>query len=212
MWAVAACVSVTLLSWPLRNLLDPANIAMLYLLAVAIVATRAGRYAAIVTAFLSTVLLDFFFVHPVFSFTVGDVQYVITLAVMLAALIIGNLTIGLQRQTMAAIERERQAHALYQLASQLAGASTLEQVVSATHHFLLQAQGRESVLLMRRNDALHPVACYSAGQVNSLANFLASGERLLCFSHVGEIATAKAYEITTSAQIPATFRIGGIGF
>ena len=157
-WAVAACVSITLLAWPLRNLLNPANIAMLYLLAVAIVAARAGRYAAIVAAFLSTILLDFFFIHPIFSFTVGDMQYVVTLAVMLVvALIIGNLTIGLQRQTIAAIERERQAHALYQLASQLAGASSLEQVAATTHHFLLQSQGCESVLLMRRNNALHPV-------------------------------------------------------
>ena len=171
-WAVAACTSITLIAWPLRDLLNPANIAMLYLLAVAIVAARAGRYAPIISAFLGTILLDFFFINPIFSFTVGDVQYVVTLAVMLAvALIIGNLTIGLQRQTMATIERERQAHALYQFASQLAGASTLEQVVTATHHFLLQAQGRESVLLMRRNDALHPVgqAC-----LNSELQYLAA--------------------------------------
>jgi two-component system sensor histidine kinase KdpD len=174
-WAVAACVSITLLSWPLRDLLDPANIAMLYLLAVAIVAARAGRYAAIVAAFLSTVLLDFFFIHPVFSFTVGDVQYVVTLAVMLVvALIIGNLTIGLQRQTIAAIERERQAHALYQLASQLAGASSLEQVATATHHFLQQSQGCESVLLMRRNDALHPVGqARLNSELQSIAAFAA---------------------------------------
>lgn len=174
-WAIASCFSITLLAWPLRDLLAPANIAMLYLLAVAIVAARAGRYAAIIAAFLSTILLDFFFIHPVFSFTVGDVQYVVTLAVMLVvALIIGNLTIGLQRQTMAAIERERQAHALYQLASQLAGASSLEQVVTATHHFLLQSQGCESVLLMRRNDALHPVgqACLNS-ELQSLAAFAA---------------------------------------
>jgi K+-sensing histidine kinase KdpD len=34
---------------------------MLYLLAVAVVAMRTGRSAAIATAFLSTALLDFFF-------------------------------------------------------------------------------------------------------------------------------------------------------
>lgn len=157
-WGVAACGLVTLLAWPLRDALDPANIAMLYLLAVALVALHAGRPAAIVAAFLSTVLLDFFFIAPRFSFAVGDVQYVVTLAVMLVvALIIGNLTIVLQRQIGAAVERERQSQALYQLASQLAGATSLEQVAAATRHFLHQAQGCRSLLLIRSNDILHPV-------------------------------------------------------
>jgi two-component system sensor histidine kinase KdpD len=157
-WGVAACGLVTLLAWPLRNHLDPANIAMLYLLAVAFVALHAGRHAAIIAAFLSTVLLDFFFIEPKFSFAVGDVQYVVTLVVMLVvALIIGNLTIVLQRQIAAAVERERQSQALYQLASQLAGATTQEQVAAATRHFLQQAQGCRSMLLIRRNDILHPV-------------------------------------------------------
>lgn len=158
MWVVAACGLVTLLIWPLRDALDPANSAMLYLLAVALVAIRAGKQAAFAAAFLSTGLLDFFFIHPRFTFTVGDVQYAVTLAVMLTvALIIGNLTTVLQRQAEAAIERERQSHALYQLASRLSGTASLEQIASATRDFLQQAQGRRSILLMDRDGTLQPV-------------------------------------------------------
>jgi len=131
---------------------------MLYLLAVALVAMHAGRYAAIIAAFLSTALLDFFFIQPRFSFTVADAQYVVTLAVMLVvALIIGNLTIILQRQTAAAVERELQSQALYQLASQLAGATSLEQVATATRSFLYETQDCLSVLLIHRDNELHPV-------------------------------------------------------
>lgn len=157
-WVVLACGLVTLLAWPLRDYLDPANTAMLYLLAVALVAMQAGRYAAIIAAFLSTALLDFFFIYPRFSFTVADAQYAVTLAVMLVvALIIGNLTIVLQRQTAAAVERERQAQALYQLASQLAGATSLEQVATATRAFLHETQDCHSVLLINRDSELFPV-------------------------------------------------------
>lgn len=157
-WVVFACGVVTLSAWPLRDVLDPANTAMLYLLAVALVAMRAGRYAAIVAAFSSTALLDFFFIHPRFTFTVGDMQHAVTLAVMLVvALIISNLTVVLQQQIAAAVERERQSQALYQLASELAGTTSLDQVAAATRHFLLQTQGGRSILLMRRNDILHPV-------------------------------------------------------
>lgn len=157
-WIIAACGLVTLLAWPLRDALDPANTAMLYLLAVAIVAMRAGKQAAIIASFMSTALLDFFFISPRFSFTVGDVQYVVTLLVMLVvALIIGNLTIGLQRQITVAVERERQSQALYQLASQLAGATSLEQVATAIRHFLHQTQNCRSLLLTRRDNALDSV-------------------------------------------------------
>jgi len=156
-WVVLACGLATLFAWPLRDSLDPANTAMLYLLAVALVAMHAGRYAAIIAAFLSTALLDFFFIHPRLSFTVADAQYVVTLAVMLViALIIGNLTTVLQRQATAAVERERQSQALYQLASKLAGATSLEQVASATRHFLQQMHNCRSVLLMNIDQQLHP--------------------------------------------------------
>lgn len=157
LWAIAACGLATLLAWPWRDFLDPANTAMLYLLAVAVVAARAGKGSAIVAALLGTALLDFFFIQPRFTFTVGDVQYAVTLAVMFAvALIIGNLTQGLQREKEAAQERERQSRALYQLASQLAGALTLEQVDEMTRRFLHETQSCRSLLLMRRGEEVLP--------------------------------------------------------
>ncbi len=159
LWVVVACSLATLLAWPWRELLDPANAAMLYVLAVAIVAARAGKGAAIATALLGSALLDFFFIHPYFTFTVGDTQYVVTLAVMLAvAFIIGNLTVGLQREKEAALERERQSRALYQLASQLAGALTLEQADELTRRFLQETQACQGLLLMRHGDEVLPVA------------------------------------------------------
>jgi two-component system sensor histidine kinase KdpD len=159
LWAVAACALATLLAWPWRDLLDPANTAMLYLLAVAVVAARAGKGAAIAAALLGTALLDFFFIQPRFTFSVGDVQYVVTLAVMFAvALIIGNLTQGLQREKEAAQERERQSRALYQLASQLAGALTLEQIDEMTRRFLHETQSCRGLLLMRHGEDVLPVS------------------------------------------------------
>lgn len=159
LWVVAACGIATLLAWPWRDLLDPANTAMLYVLAVTVVAVRAGKGAAIAAALLGSALLDFFFIYPHFTFTIGDAQHIVTLVVMLAvALIIGNLTLGLQREKESALERERQSRALYQLASQLAGALTLEQVDELTRRFLQKTQACQGLLLMRHGDEVLPVA------------------------------------------------------
>lgn len=157
-WVVAACGVATLLAWPWRDQLDPANTAMLYVLAVAVVAARAGKEAAIAAALLGSVLLDFFFIYPQFTFTISDAQHFVTLAVMLAvALIIGNLTLVLQREKEAAQARERQSRALYQLASRLAGAATLAQVDELTLRFLRDTQDCDSQLLIRQGEALLPV-------------------------------------------------------
>ncbi len=158
-WVAATCGIATLLAWPWREQLDPANAAMLYVLAVVVVALREGKAAAIAAALLGSAILDYFFIYPHFTFTIGDMQHVITLAVMLAvALIIGNLTLVLRHEKEAAQERERQSRALYQLASQLAGAMTLEQVDILTRSFLRDTQFCRSRVLIRQGDELRPVS------------------------------------------------------
>jgi two-component system sensor histidine kinase KdpD len=82
-WAVGACVATTLLTLPMLKLFDLANIVMLFLLCVVLIAVKFGRGPSVLAAFVSVASFDFFFVPPRFSFAVSDVQYVVTFAVML---------------------------------------------------------------------------------------------------------------------------------
>ncbi|MEW6515103.1 MAG: DUF4118 domain-containing protein [Pseudomonadota bacterium] len=87
---VALCALTTLLALPLRGWLDLANIVMLFLLLVFVVAVRLGRGPAVLTAFLSVIAFDVFFVHPYLSLGVDDAQYLVTFAVMLAVGLIAS--------------------------------------------------------------------------------------------------------------------------
>lgn len=82
-WAAFAVIAVAVAGMPLLGHLDIANIAMLFPLAVLFAAIRLGRGPAILAAFLSVALLDFFFIHPQLTFAVADLQYLITFAVLL---------------------------------------------------------------------------------------------------------------------------------
>ncbi len=147
--AAAACGLTAFVASPLRDRLDLANTAMLFLLTVALVAVRLGRGPAILAAFCSVALFDFFFVPPHLSFAVSDVQYLVTFAVMLAvALIISHLTTGLANQAREAKARERQTHSLYELAKALAGAVTQAQVLAASENFLSENLHAETMLLL----------------------------------------------------------------
>jgi two-component system sensor histidine kinase KdpD len=92
-WAVAATLACTLLASAMSAHLELVNIAMLYLLAVVLVALRFSPGPAVATSLLSVAAFDIFFVPPRGTFTVDDPQYLLTFAMMLAVgLIISGLT------------------------------------------------------------------------------------------------------------------------
>ncbi|MBF0460114.1 MAG: DUF4118 domain-containing protein [Magnetococcales bacterium] len=127
----------TIVSTPLRDHLDLANIVMIFLLAVVFTAIRSGRGAAVLAAFLSVAAFDFFFVPPRFSFAVSDVQYLVTFAVMLTvALVVGQLTAGLRFQVLTARKRERRIQALYEMSRDLSSAMRVEQIVEICQRFI----------------------------------------------------------------------------
>ena len=77
---------------------DLVNIAMVYLLAVVIVALRFPHGPAIVASLLGVAAFDFLFVPPRGTLTVDDIQYALTFAIMLAvAVIISRLVETVRR-------------------------------------------------------------------------------------------------------------------
>lgn len=147
--AAIACIGTALVSGVLRPWLDTVNIVMLFLLAVFLVSWRLGRGPAVLAAFLSVGLFDFFFVPPHLTFAVADIQYLLTFAVMLVVgLVTGQLTAGLRKQAEAAQREEMRTRALYETAKYLAGAMQLPQVAVAASDFLWNEAHGEACLLL----------------------------------------------------------------
>lgn len=118
-WAYGQSVVVVGLSTAAAFLLAPyfrpANLVMVYLMGVVIVASRLGRWPSIVTAALNVLSFDLFFIPPVRSFAVSDTQFLLTFTVMVAvALIISDQSSRLRAHAQA---RGRQALQLEALAA-----------------------------------------------------------------------------------------------
>ncbi|MDB5954748.1 DUF4118 domain-containing protein [Ramlibacter sp.] len=139
--AAGASIAITLAATPLRDLLDQANIVMLFLLGTVLVALRLGRGPAALAAGLNVAAFDFFIVEPRLSFAVNDLQYLVTFVVMLGVgLLTGQLTAGLRFQARIAASRERRAQSLFELTRDLSAALLASQVVelgeeAVRHHF-----------------------------------------------------------------------------
>jgi len=98
-WALAATAACTAAGWAMHGRFDLVNIAMVYLLAVVVIALRYSRGPAILASVLSVAVFDFLFVPPQGAFTVHDLQYLLTFAIMLGVgLIIAGLKDNLRRQ------------------------------------------------------------------------------------------------------------------
>ena len=147
--AAAICAVATGLATPLAGVIELTNIAMLFLLAVLIVAMRLGRGPAVASSFLAVAAFDFFFVAPRFSFAVSDAQYLMTFAVMLSvALITGQLTARYKQHADVATVREARARALYEMARDLSAALLPMQIAEACDRFLSVEFGAQAALLL----------------------------------------------------------------
>jgi two-component system sensor histidine kinase KdpD len=134
---VAVCGLLGWLGYRLR-LADEANanVVMVFLAGVALIAARFGRGPAIAAAVLSVLVFDFFFVRPYYTFAVSDTKYIITFVVMLGiGLLISALTSRLQAQLRASQQQEHRTAQLFRMTRQLSELSGTD--------FLLQTAGRQ---------------------------------------------------------------------
>ncbi|WP_440963921.1 DUF4118 domain-containing protein [Massilia sp. GER05] len=147
--AVLSSVGMALALTPTVGHLDLANIAMLFLLVVLMVAVRLGRGPSVTATCVSVACFDFFFVPPRFTFAISDVQYLVAFGVMLAVgLITGHLTAGLRFQAHVAARRESRTRALYEFARALSGVLQTDQIQEATRDAIGRTFGARTVLLV----------------------------------------------------------------
>lgn len=148
-WALGMTTVTSLLAWLMSSQFELANLVMVYLLGVVIVAVKAGRQAAIWTSILSVGLFDFFFVSPTLTFVVDDAQYLVTFAIMLAvALIISHLTTNMRSQAKVSAHRERRASVLYALSEDLGSKRTISEITRKAVQHIHAEFGGSNVLLL----------------------------------------------------------------
>lgn len=166
-WVVLIMAGCTALGTLVLPLLSVTDVAMLFLLAVGLVASRFGRGPSMVAAFLSIALFDFFFVPPRFTFAVADLHYVLTFGVMLVtALAISAVANRLREHAEAARERERRTATLYAMSHELLATTDLGELASViTRHGQEAFSAQVQILLRDVAGRLAPPAGASGGLV-----------------------------------------------
>jgi len=151
--------AVSIIGWLIKEFISPTNLAMLFLLAVVVVAFRRGLRPAIYTAIIGVLAFDFFFIPPYFTFRVSDTEYLITFAGMIiVGALISLLVTRAREHAFAAQAREIETGTLYALSQDLAVAADADSIVSAVTRHIQEIFHWESVVLLPDEDRLtvHP--------------------------------------------------------
>lgn len=127
--AVVDCVGSVAAATGIVALLDSfttaTGLGVVYLLAVLFVAIRRSEVAALATAVLSVLALNFFFISPRHELTIADSENVVALVVLLiAAIVVSRLAMAARTRAVEAETRARQAAAREREAELLAAAGS----------------------------------------------------------------------------------------
>lgn len=151
--AVLLCALITVIACQWLPSFDAANLVMIYLLGVVIVALFYGRWPSVLATVINVVSFDLFFIAPRGTLAVSDVQYVLTFAVMLAVgLLIGNLTAGVRYQARIARYREQRTRHLYEMSKALAVGRTALDIVQTSQQYIRSTFHASSLILLPDHD------------------------------------------------------------
>ena len=143
---VALALAIALM---LREVLGVASVALTFLTAVLVCSVVYGLWPALFASLVSVLAYNFFFLPPLYTFTIADPENVVALFFFaITAVVASNLTARVRAQAIAARQQARTTEELYQFSRKLAGAASLDDLLWATvHQIALMLKVRVVILL-----------------------------------------------------------------
>lgn len=130
--SAAIVLSVAALCYPFTDVIGYQTVSLIFLLMVSLLPLRLGVGPVILSAALSALTWDFFFIPPRFTFIISKPQDVLMmLALFVIAVVTGVLTARIRAREKAVRSREERAVALYSLTDELSSAKNQEDVIRA---------------------------------------------------------------------------------
>jgi two-component system, OmpR family, sensor histidine kinase KdpD len=147
--AVAAAVGFSTL---IQTWVGVTNVDLVFLAAIVAVAVRFGLLPSLLASVVSSLAYNFFFLPPVYTFTITDPNNFVAFGFfILVAIIVSSVAARSRMQALAVMDRARATESLYSFSRKLAGAGTLDDVLWATaYQTALMLKVRVMLLLPER--------------------------------------------------------------
>lgn len=146
-------VSALGISEVLQSMLAVGNISLVFLTAVLAAAVTGGLAASLYASLLSVLAYNFFFLPPLYTFTIADPENVVALFFFaIVAVIASNLTARVRAQALTARQRAKTTEDLYLFSRKLAGVIAMDDLLWAIAHQIAAMLKVNVVLLLPESD------------------------------------------------------------
>ena len=151
------------------------NVDLVFLAAIVAVAVRLGLWPSIFASIASSLSYNFFFIPPIFTFTIADPKNVAAFVFFaVVAIVISNVAARARGQIIRAQGRVRSLESLYAFSRKLAAVGTLDDVLWATVYQIAFMLKVRVVLLLPENDAIRVKAAYPPEDILDEADLAAA--------------------------------------
>ena len=159
--ATALIVGATGIGTILTDLTPIPNLSLIYLLAVLLTAVRFGIWPAVYASLLSFAAYNFFFIAPLYTFTIAEPYELLALAIFLLVAIITSAVAGRARyQAGVSASRMRAMRRLYEFTRRLSRLATPDAVAEGAASEMHISLARSIVVLMDNDTDLDLIAAW----------------------------------------------------
>jgi len=137
------------------------NLSMVFLLAVLFTGVSSGIWPAIYASVLSFLAYNFFFIEPIYTFTVAEPYELLALGIFLVVAVITSALAGrVREQAKISAGRMRAMRRLYEFTRRLSGLVSLDAVAEGAAGEIHASLGRAVVVLLPQGDDLGLIAAW----------------------------------------------------
>ena len=131
------------------------NLSLVFLLAVLVTAMSFGIWPAIFASVLSFLTYNFFFIPPIYTFTVAEPYELLALVIFLVVAVVSSALAGrVREQARISASRMRAMRRLYEFTRRLSGLATLDAVAEGAASEIHASLGRSVIVMLSQGDDL----------------------------------------------------------
>ena len=151
------------------------NLSMVFLVAIFLVAISFGSWPAIYASALSFLVYNFFFINPLYTFTIAEPYELLALVIFLLVAVVTSALAGrVREQATVSASRMRAMRRLYEFTRRLSGLASFDAVAEGAASEIYASLGRGVVELLARDDALALTAAWPPEDVLDAATMTAA--------------------------------------
>ncbi|WP_291125821.1 DUF4118 domain-containing protein [Flavobacterium sp. UBA6031] len=144
---------LTLICFPITQYVGYQTVGLIYLLTITILSLFLGRSAVVFTAILNSIVLNYFFIPPTFSFHITKDEDLITLAAnFVIALVVSILITRIKKYHRVLTINQRHSVIINSLLENLNKATSIKEVVAITRQELQHSFNADAVIYLKEKE------------------------------------------------------------